>query len=322
MDKKKFTARFLLRLFGMMLAFGVVFGTFNARETGVNAAEKAAVTKPSKKELRALYKKVSKANRFNRLLKKYKSICVASSSSMLWFNADAAYTRHANDGRSMYIEGNSGYVLDWNENHAEYVFLVGGLDRYDITYARYYFDYVFSVESFLEDETLSVEYDVDYYGENVILIKRELNENSRKLFFESQNIEDTGSPVIDAVAVDPETYEVMGVYEYFADDEENILTETLFFCNVDIPSEAAMLRGMMNRKEKKSVNFTVIRDVGTENEIRVEASIPACSYTTMYSVGTDYVLYSDPECTEVAGKWNGLKDRTVYMKTVSETENK
>lgn len=312
MDKKKLATRFLLRLFGVMLTLGVVFGTFSAMEADVSAADKT-VTNPSKKETRALVKKIVKANKTDKILKNHKSYFYVDEDMALWFDKESAYLRSFVAGNASCFSGDKGYVMDWKNGRFEYSFIVGGLDMYDLTDVTPYFDEIITVDRLLEDKAVSIEYDSDK-----ITLTRMACDNSKKEFFEGRGEEVPEVPVYEAIIVDLKTYEIVQCYEYLEENgEKNILLNARVFYDVDEPAEYVILRGMGERKTKETITCTIVRDAGTENEIRVEATIPAGSSIRVYSKGTDHKFYKNAKCTKEYGKWTGLEDTVIYMKTDS-----
>ena len=318
--RKNMIVKLLIRLTGVVLALGVVFGTFSVAETDAKAAKKTKTeqqtSKPTKKEVRALMKKIHKANNVNKLLKKHKSVFLMNEDYVLWFDKKASYTRANSINYATYIEGNLGCTLEWGNNIFAYIYLVeNDCDMYDETNARYYIDYAFALKSLLEEETVSIEYDDD-----TIVITRLINENSTKAFLEGWGIEGVTDSLYDVLKFDAKTYEVKSTQVYVGEDRENALVTTLFYYDIDEPTECTLLRGMGDRQEGKMINCTVVRDAGTENEIRVERTIPVGSPIRIYARDLEPVRYRDAEYTEPYGEWDGLTDTVVYIRTALETE--
>ena len=318
--RKNMIVKLLIRLTGVMLALGVVFGTFSLAGTDVKAAKKTKTeqqtSKPTKKEVRALMKKIHKANRIDKILKKHKSFCRLNEDNLSWLDKKTSYTRSYKWEYAMYFTGDKGCILDWGNNKFSYNFLTdSNLDIYDVTYARTYVDDVFTMKSLLEDETVSIE-----YVDDTIIITRLLNEKSAKDFIEGWNLEGITGPIYDVLTVDAKTYEALRVCVYEGEEKEKLLSETLSFYDVDEPAESILLRGMGDRQEGKMINCTVVRDAGTENEIRVERTIPVGSPIRIYARDLEPVRYRDAEYTEPYGEWDGLTDTVVYIRTALETE--
>ena len=318
--RKNMIVKLLIRLTGVMLALGVVLGTLNVAETDAKAAKKSKteqqVSKPTKKEVRALMKKIHKANRIDKILKKHKSFCRLNEDNITWLDKKSSYTRSYKWEYAMYFTGDKGCILDWDNNTFSYNFLVdSNLDRYDVTYARTYVDDVFTTESLLEDETVSIE-----YVDDTIVITRVLNENSTKDFIESWNMEGITGPIYDVLTVDAKTHEALRTCVYEGEEKEKFLGETLFIYDIDEPAESILLSGMGDRQEGKMINCTVVRDAGTENEIRVERTIPVGSPIRIYARDLEPVRYRDAEYTEPYGEWDGLEDTVIYIRTAPEME--
>lgn len=309
-EKKKSTT--IMKLFtGIMLALVFALGIPGFMLNGTNAAEKKPAT-PTKKEVRALVKKIVKANNVDHIRKKHKTFCRLNDDSITWFNKTEAYTRSYMWNYATYTDENGSYTLKWDDGEFSYGFIVGdNIDRYDITHARDYMDNCFSKYSLLEDKTVSIE-----YKDGNIIITRLLNKNSTRDFLEGWGITGVTGNIYDVGIYDEKTYEIKVTYVYEEGHEDKPLNgATYFFYDIEEPAECTLLRGMAYRAENITYSFTVIRDAGTENEISIRKYIPAGAAVKIYAPGIEYARYADPECTEPYEKWDGLSDTIVYIRT-------
>ena len=319
--RKNFIVNLLIRLTGAVLAFGMVFTSLNAAGVGVKAAEKKTETKqkvsnPKKKEVRALAKKIAKANTVNRLIKKHKSVYVIDSEYVLWCSKKVSYTRANYYSYATYVDDNGSYTVGWDPYLFRYDYIMAkGEDKHDYTYARFYIDDLFSKEELLLEKTVSIE-----YTDDTIIITRQFSEKSVDELEEEWDLAEITDPVYDVFEVDRNTYEIRSCYIYIKEPDNILFDKTLYLYDVEEPAECSMLRAMGERPEQKMVKYTVVRDAGTENEIRKERSIPANSVVHIYAPGTDEKYYTDPECTDPLGEWDGLSDIVVYIKTAQSTE--
>ena len=182
--KKNIIVRMIIGLAGIMLAFGIATGISGTSVVGAKAAEKKAETKqqsskPTKKEVRALTKKVVKANKIARYLKKHKSVNVVTDMQVLWFSKKASYTRTPRN--AVYADNNGAYNLNWDTKTFKYCFIVdNNIDKFDMTNARYFIDKAFTKEEILSEETVSIE-----YTDDLIIWTRLLSEESTEKLLES-----------------------------------------------------------------------------------------------------------------------------------------
>ncbi|MCR5727041.1 MAG: hypothetical protein K6G24_06210 [Lachnospiraceae bacterium] len=321
--RKNMIVKLLIRLTGVMLALGMVFGTFSAAEVGVKAAKKTKTeqesSKPTKKQIRKFAKKVGKANNIEKLLKKYNNILVFDTGFVAYADKECSYTMTYRYKYASYADKDTACSLVWENDEPviEYFLpLDKETDIYDATYARDYFEGDFSPESFLEDEVISLKEE----NGRIIYIGR-LNKENTEDVKEAWELETDAEQLCSEFVVDAETYEVIYeiIYDENDEDKEPLVT-TMYFYDAyeenEKLEECTLMRAMAKRTELGTVTCTVVVDPGTENEYTRKITVPTGEPLYFKTTEIEKIAYKNAKCTKKIKEWDTKSDLTMYVKSI------